>query len=215
MRLAQRRDQRAPVLFLRPFVADTIPLPSPPISLLGRIISIPVLSKSLDAVVLDEGSERGPVVAVGDPGEPPPLYGASRGYFQHQSWQDAVVRLAAEAQTIVLVMGRSEGVVWEMDLVATAGHLNKTLFVLPPDATEDDRSTALAFFERLGVKEVDRKMFLARDGATRLIAAWVDDSWRCHQLCSTSLTSTSYRLALRTYLRCVRGNTLLVGRGDN
>jgi hypothetical protein len=203
--LAQRRDSRPPVLFLRPFVTDTIPLPSPPISLLGRIFSIPILSSSLDAVVLDEGSERGPVVAVGDPAEPPPTYGASRGYFQHQSWQDAVARLAAEAQTIVLVMGGSEGVAWEMNLVATAGHLNKTLFVMPPNATDDDRSTALKFFARLGVKEIDHNLFRGGDGAPRLIAAWIDESWELRQLCSTSGTSTSFRLALRTYLRCVQG----------
>jgi hypothetical protein len=203
--LAQRRDQRPPVLFLRPFVTDTIPLASQPVGLLGRIYSVPVLSSSLDAVVLDEGSERGPVVAVGNPGEQPPLYGASRGYFQHQSWQDAVARLAAEAQTIVLVMGRSEGVAWEMNLVATAGHLNKTLFVMPPDATDDDRSMALTFFESVGVSGIDRELFHAGTGAARVIAVWVDESWRCHQLCSTSGTSTSFRLALRTYLRCVAG----------
>jgi hypothetical protein len=203
MRLAQQRDQRPPVLFLRPFVADTIPLVSSPIGLLGRIMSVPVLSRSLDAVVLDEGSDRGPVVAVGDPREPPPVYGASRGYFQHQSWQNAVARLAAEAQAIVLVMGWSEGVAWEMNHVATAGYLNKTLFVMPPDATDDDCSMALAFFERIGVEGIDSSLFRARDGAPRLIAAWVDENWRCHQLCSAAGTSTSYRLALRTYLRCV------------
>jgi len=202
--LAQRRDPRPPVLFLRPFVMDTIPLASRPFSLLDRIYNVPVLSSTLDAVVLDEGSERGPVVAVGDPRDPPPAYGASRGYFEHHAWQDAVARLAAEAQVIVLVMGRSEGVVWEMNLVVGAGHLNKTLFVMPPDATDDDRNTALAFFERLGVKCVDRDLFSV-EGSERLIAAWVDEAWRCHQLCSASGTSTSYRLALRTYFRCVRG----------
>ncbi|MBX9778545.1 MAG: hypothetical protein K2Y71_29580 [Xanthobacteraceae bacterium] len=202
--LAQHRDQRPPVLFLRPFITDTIPLASPPINLLGRILSVPVLSSSLDAVVVDEGSELGPVVAVGDPGEPLPSYGASRDYFQHQDWQHAVARLAAEAQTIVLVMGRSEGAVWEMNLVATAGHLHKTLFVMPPDATDDDWRTALAFFEGLGVKELDRSLFCAGDGSARLIAAWVDENWRYHQLCSAAVTSTSFRLALRTYMRCVR-----------
>ena len=213
--LAQRRDQRPPVLFLRPFMTDTIPLTSPPISLLGRIFSVPVLSSSLEAVVLDEGSEHGPVVAVGNPGEPPPVYGASRGYFQHQSWQNAVARLAAEAQVIVLVMGRSEGVAWEMNLVATAGHLNKTLFVMPPNATDEDRNTALAFFEHLGIREVDPNLFRAGDGAARLIAAWVDESWRCHQLCSASGTSTSFRLALRWYLRCVRGQQWHASATDN
>ena len=153
--------------------------------------------------MVDEGSERGPVVAVGDSGEPPPIYGASRGYFQHHTWQDAVARLAAEAQLIVVVMGRSEGVAWEMNLVATAGYLNKTLFVMPPNATDEDRNTALAFFEHLRVEDVDRSLFQIGEGAARLIALWVDDSWRCHQLCSGSATSTSFRLALRTYLRCV------------
>jgi hypothetical protein len=201
--LAQRRDKRPPVLFLRPFMTDSIALPSPRINLLGRIFSVPVLSSNLDAVVLDVGSERGPVVAVGDPVEPPPAYGASRGYFEDHSWQDAVARLAAEAQAIVLVMGRSEGVAWEMNLIATAGLLSKTLFVMPPNATDEDRSTALAFFERLGIREVDQTLFRAGDGGARLIAVWIDESWRCHQMCSASGTSTSYRLALRTYLRCV------------
>jgi hypothetical protein len=161
--LAQRRDQRPPVLFLRPFVVDTIPLASAPRGLLGRIYNVPVLSSNLDAVVLDEGSERGPVVAVGDPGEPPPVYGASRGYFRNRAWQDAVARLAAEAQVIVLVMGRSEGVAWEMNLVAAAGYLDKTLFVMPPNATDEDRDTALAFFDHLRVEGIDRSLFHATE----------------------------------------------------
>src|SRR5262249_41843874 len=99
-------------------------------------------------------------------------------------------------------------VIWEMNLVATAGHLHKTLFVMPPNATDDERSTALAFFESLGVKEIDHNLFRARHGAARLIAAWVDESWRCHQLCSVSGTSTSFRLGLRTYFRCVKAATL-------
>ena len=203
--LAQRRDQRPPVLFLRPFVTDSIPLAAPPTNLVGKIFSVPVHSASLDAVVLDEGSVKGPVVAVGDPGEPPPAYGASRGYFQHQSWQKAVTRLAVEAQTIVLVVGQSEGVGWEMELVATSGHLHKTLFVMPPDATDGDRSAALVYFERLGVQGIEPDLYRAEGGAARLIAAWIDEHGVCHQLSSANGNSTSYRLALRTYLRCAQG----------
>jgi len=65
-----------------------------------------------------------------------------------------------------------------------------------------------AVFESLGVKEIAHKLFRARHGAARLIAAWVDESWRFHQLCSVSGTSTSFRLALRTYFRCVKAATL-------
>jgi len=88
-----------------------------------------------------------------------------------------------------------------MNLVATAGFLQKRVHNATRPTVKTQHS--LDVFERHGVKEVDQKLIGAGDGAARLIAAWVDENWRCHQLCSTSMTSTSYRLALRMYLRCL------------
>ena len=55
----------------------------------------------------------GQVVAVGRPGERLPLLGASRGYLPLDDWQGPVSMLIKGARVVLLLIGPSDGTVWE------------------------------------------------------------------------------------------------------
>lgn len=57
----------------------------------------------------------GPVVAIGKPGEPIPELGAARLYVGHDAWQSEVRRLMDRAALVVVRIGTSPGVLWEIE----------------------------------------------------------------------------------------------------
>ena len=57
----------------------------------------------------------GPVVAIGKPGEPVPQLGAARLYVAHDVWQSRVIELMAIAGLVVVRVGSSPGVLWEIE----------------------------------------------------------------------------------------------------
>ena len=57
-------------------------------------------STPLDQVLLEEGTQYGPVVALGNPRDRFPPYGAARGYFDNKDWQQAVTNLARDANSL-------------------------------------------------------------------------------------------------------------------
>ncbi|WP_158702002.1 hypothetical protein [Kitasatospora sp. MMS16-BH015] len=65
----------------------------------------------------------GRVIAIGRPGEPLPLPGASRAYLPLDDWQDTVSELIGHAHLVLLSVGPGPGTVWEY---------TETLRRLPP-----------------------------------------------------------------------------------
>ena len=129
LRLAQRNvrwsitqlleaDSRAPVLFLRAFKDDQVQLQNvklPPLGQLGKWLDG---IANLDRLLLEEGTPYGPVVAIGNPSDRFPPYGAARGYFDDKTWHAAVADLAGKAMAIVICLDRTEGIMWEVDHIA-------------------------------------------------------------------------------------------------
>lgn len=56
----------------------------------------------------------GSVVALGSPGEKLPPAGARRIYPSAEAWQDTVIYLMERARLVVLVLGPSRGLMWEL-----------------------------------------------------------------------------------------------------
>jgi len=127
----QQADTRPPVLFLRAFRDDQIPLRSPKVALFGRVLELGRRSDSLDQLLLDEATSCGPVVGLGSPTDKRPPYGAARGYFTGETWQEAVANLAARSDFIVICIDDSDGVWWEVEQLVDR-HLGKTLFLIHP-----------------------------------------------------------------------------------
>jgi hypothetical protein len=134
-----RNETAAPILFLRAFKNDQVALPSPRLSPMRWLIERARKQHYLDHMLVEEFAIYGPTVALGRPGQEAPPFGVWRTYLHDATdaaWQAEVARLARAARAIVMVADDSKGVAWELDHLARASHLHKTLFVAPPDCCE-------------------------------------------------------------------------------
>lgn len=103
-------------LFLRPFDVDK-PLnrvmPAARVSLRERVTHTSGRTYEEDLARLLR-RRFGRVVAVGMPGERLPLPGASRFYLPLAEWQAPVSDLIGRARIVALIVGASEGTLWEL-----------------------------------------------------------------------------------------------------
>ena len=113
---AMTRDPRPPVLYLRSFADDGEALigEQPWWLRFGAKVATPVTPEQEIADLLDA---VGPVVAIGKPGEPLPELGAARLYVNDDQWQAKVQELMKKACLVVLRLGSSPGLLWEIEQV--------------------------------------------------------------------------------------------------
>jgi hypothetical protein len=94
----------------------------------------------------------GPVLTVGQVGErlPPPL-GAVRRQFTNEEWRARVFELMVNASLICVSLGRSQSLAEEIDRIRNAGHLAKTVFLLPPTSVTEQRYRLAILSDRLNI----------------------------------------------------------------
>ncbi|HEV3074940.1 MAG TPA: hypothetical protein VHB47_11025 [Thermoanaerobaculia bacterium] len=102
------QDRRAPVLYLRAFASDQR-LSQVPAG--GMLFGVRTEEEQIGTVM----SEIGPFVAIGKPEEKLPELGAARMYAQDDHWREVVTRYLAEARLVVLSVGISTGLWWEIE----------------------------------------------------------------------------------------------------
>lgn len=132
-------DGRRPVLLLRSFQDDALEIRTPAAQ--GTFIDAyagEVYSR-FEEVVAWTAWSVGPVLAIGQPGTVLQPLGAARDYYSDDNWQSAVEQLAEDARAIVVVVGRSPGLVWEIQNIRRRGRLAKTVFVLPPVSPDESQ----------------------------------------------------------------------------
>jgi len=134
-----RRNPRPIILYLRSFLDDNLKMGARAAN--GRTWLDRLSSVRFEEVVTDHLWRYGPVVAIGKPGgvdDLPPL-GAAREYFSYQTWRQAVEQLMVQASTIVLAVGRTEGLLWELNALIRLALTRKLILLLPPVQTSDLR----------------------------------------------------------------------------
>jgi hypothetical protein len=100
--LALAQDTRAPILYLRSF--------------LDRYSGNDILaqSESDENVIFPILKEVGPVIAVGQPGETLPPFGATRLYLNKDcEWQTTVTDYLSRSRLVIISPSYSNGVIWE------------------------------------------------------------------------------------------------------
>ena len=126
-------DHRAPVLYLRSFDDDSVPLAT---IASARRPFFELLSfrgrDPFEESVAWELATYGPVVAVGRPGRSLASLGAAREHLSDDTWKAQVAGRMHDARAIALAAGETPGLHWEVAQVVAAGHLAKTVFILPP-----------------------------------------------------------------------------------
>jgi hypothetical protein len=126
-------DPRPPMLYLRSFGDDTLPLASVVSARrpFFELFSVRGREPFEDAVAWELAS-YGPVVAVGRPGASLASLGAAREHLPDATWQVEVAERLAEARALVVAIGESPGLAWEVGHVVSGGHLDRTMFLFPP-----------------------------------------------------------------------------------
>jgi hypothetical protein len=119
-------DRREPILFLRSFDDDDLIDPTPRMVPLGDYFPRRYeesLAAALQAV--------GPMITIGRPGDQFELLGAGRLFVPDHAWKAAVAYLQARAAIVVLMVGRSEGIWWEITSSLTDIPRERLLFFFP------------------------------------------------------------------------------------
>jgi hypothetical protein len=124
---AMARDPRPPVLYLRSFADDGQALMGEQSSVERHAATVlaPVTAEQEMADILDA---IGPVVAIGKPGEPLPELGAARLYVGDDQWQAKVHELMRVSHLVVIRVGSSPGLLWEIE--QALAHLPRQRLVL-------------------------------------------------------------------------------------
>jgi hypothetical protein len=147
------RDNRPPVLLLRPFQEDSRVSYDQPIGFReggtdpARASAKPV---SRESRIARELAKIGPFVATGQPGESLPPLGAARLYVADDQWRETITSLVKRSAVVVLQPELSPGTLWEVALVAQTLDLRRLLLLVPdpslrPLAFERVRSIVAQF----------------------------------------------------------------------
>jgi hypothetical protein len=112
---AMALDPRPPVLYLRSFLDDGRSLLAQTGAAPKRALMAFVQLRTPEEDAADALHRIGPVIAIGKPGEPLPELGAARMYVPHDRWKAEVLALMQRAALVVIRLGSSPGVLWEID----------------------------------------------------------------------------------------------------
>lgn len=126
-------DSRPPVLYLRSFADDSVPLPiiASARRPLFELFSVRGADPFEECVAWELDS-YGPVVAVGRPGGRLASLGAAREHLSNDTWHAEIQSRMSDAGWIALAPGDTDGLAWELEAIVSGGHLHKTIFVFPP-----------------------------------------------------------------------------------
>jgi hypothetical protein len=137
-----QQDKRPPVLLLRSFEDDTLYDPSiRPVSFRLRFARSRY-EESLDRAL----RSLGPVITIGRPGEQLPQAGAARLYVNDQQWTQAVDFFLECSSAAVIIVGRSEGVWWEIETVLRHTQKEKIIFFFPYVEGKSTRESLIRTF---------------------------------------------------------------------
>lgn len=128
---AMQADPRPPILFLRDFRNDQVSLDRGALPGWTRVVDPGIEQANLEDVLLT-WTGVAPLIAIGRPGDTEAPVGAARHYVGGEDWRDVVASLMDRAAAIVVGVSGSAGVAWEIDRLRDRGHLDKSVFVLPP-----------------------------------------------------------------------------------
>jgi hypothetical protein len=126
-------DERAPIVYLRPFDTDRAEVAAPWRSR-QRISPLATVEPTYEQRLARTLRKVGPFVAFGDPSERLPQLGAARVYSTDEDWQAKVDELTARAGVVLLHAGESEGITWEVRHVVAMNDPDRVILSLPVQA---------------------------------------------------------------------------------
>lgn len=129
---AMKLDARPPLLYLRSFHDDGGVVSEG--GALAHWILRATRTGSDEEAIAKALAQHGPVIAIGKPGEPLPELGAARLYVAHDKWQERVIELMRQARLVVIRIGSSPGVLWEIEQALATVPRQRLVLALLGDA---------------------------------------------------------------------------------
>jgi len=195
-------DARAPVLILRAFRDDKLRSSGRDFEKMWPRLTTWFRSPSFEELLADEFQSVGPPIIVGAPGERLPRLGASRAYFADREWKDAVGRLIEEAVIVIIIIGDTESLFWELSTAVARRTWNSVILVVPPVSRKKKLNARLRSFVSANCD------LLGPEIAARLLAEGTltcslrQESWILIE--SRKRTTWHYELAIRLLLHLRR-----------
>lgn len=126
------------ILYLRAFDSDDIMLPMPKLPLLSRLFSVNPFPRKVEQELFDVCDGYRPLIAVGRPGTAGTRVGglAYKTFLGDSDWQNYVSEQIRLAESIVILVRATSGVLWEMSSIIEHGAARKTLFLIDPAAQD-------------------------------------------------------------------------------
>ena len=183
----------APVVLLRSFDADSL--------LFAPKAGVSSLDTSTKKIRFEEVFSRelervGPLIAIAKPGEWRTPLGAMRSRFPDHTWQSKVIEWLEVASLVVVILGQTEGLRWEIEAIQRFGHMNKLLVIIPP-MPSDRQTTAWRLFSSLDWgNQPDSIVNLSYSVSDTLVVFW-DQEKRINSVVSSSGRQFEYELAVR------------------
>jgi len=187
-RALSETDRRPPVVFFRSFADDQ------EATLFESDRAL--LDFSLESRLAEQFGSLGPFIAVGKPGDSSVLLGAARASFSDAGWRDAVTDWMSRAVLIIVMLGKTHWVGWELQRIIALGYIDKLVVVFP-----QTRRPAFSF------RHPFTRWNRAEDAAARLDAlraAFAGTEW------APSLNQIARPQEIRSLAFLPRGETFLV-----
>lgn len=150
------------LLYLRSFtdddikIHDTVADPLTPVSIINlRTVLWPRISFE-EMIAISTSVRTGNLITVGRPGEQLPKAGAVRGYYAQDDWREGVRLTAFRAKGIILTLGATTSLGWEISHIKQWGLLSKCLFLVPPRPNDDLPHRLEPAFDALGISSEER-----------------------------------------------------------
>jgi hypothetical protein len=147
-----RTDARSPILYLRSFQSDDQEDPRT----VRQTIGGAWMQGTAEERDVQHLRRIGPVLAVSRPGVRLPPIGAARVAFSNADWKTGVRKLVNDSQLIVVKIGTSANLFWELGEVFQAHPFKRVLVCMPPSAADSITNTQQQYerFRRALAKEL-------------------------------------------------------------
>jgi hypothetical protein len=144
-----RRDPSPPVVYLRSFRDDGRRLEEGILHELGNALKS-IIGRTVEQRLAAILRKVGPVVAIGRPGEDLPEEGAARMYVAECDWRDVVLDLLSRARMVILQVGDTAGLRWEIVTVGQSMRPEQVLLFAAFDRRRDRRVARRAdYYQRI------------------------------------------------------------------
>jgi hypothetical protein len=219
---AMVRDRRSPLLYLRSFdqegntfaeVSREDAAKYSEITSYSRALAFNLTLEQFLAREIDR--KIGPLIALGNPTDYLPPEGAARTYAADKGWQEYFIDLSSQSAAIVMQMGNSDNLNWELISIRKRGLQNRLMVITPPPPTTSAVNKTILSLTHLsnrikGIQQASWDKFAANlekagykpygdDPGPGAVVAFDDNCWVI-KLVSGAKTPTEYVDAICTRL---------------